>query len=73
MLGRLARDERNSGMGAALLMDALVRAYQNSKNVASFAVVADAKDQKGAEFYPRHDFRILTPFAEGKMARVFMQ
>lgn len=72
MLGRLARDERNPGTGATLLMDALVRAYQNSKNVASFAIVADAKDQKAVEFYQRHDFQILTPAAEGKMARVFI-
>ena len=72
MLGRLARDERNPGTGAALLMDALVRAYQNSKNVASYAIVADAKDQKAAEFYLRHDFQILTPPTEGKMARVFI-
>ena len=72
MLGRLARDERNPGTGVTLLMDALVRAYQNSKNVASFAIVADAKDQKAVEFYLRHDFQILTPAAEGKMARVFI-
>jgi len=72
MLGRLARDGRSPGIGATLLMDALVRAYQNSKNVASFAVVADAKDQKAVAFYQRHDFQILTPDAEGKMARVFI-
>jgi hypothetical protein len=40
--------------------------------VASFAVVADAKDQKAAEFYQRHDFHIPTPAAGGKMARVFI-
>ena len=72
MLGRLARDERYPGTGATLLMDALVRAYQNSRNVASFAIVADAKDQKAAEFYQRHGFQTLTPASEGKMARVFI-
>jgi hypothetical protein len=53
-------------------MDALVRAYQTAKNVASFAVVADSKDQKALEFYQRHELQILTPAAEGKMARVFI-
>src|SRR6516225_7415311 len=41
LIGRLARDIRHkaAGIGEYLLMDALNRSYQHSKEIASFAVV----------------------------------
>lgn len=56
LLGRLARDERFPGTGALLLMDALVRAHRQSVQVASLAVVADAKDDLALTFYRKFGF-----------------
>jgi len=51
LLGRLARDARFPGTGYLLLMDALTRAYRQSAQVASLAIVADAKDERALQFY----------------------
>ncbi|MCW5549412.1 MAG: hypothetical protein KIT44_10670 [Opitutaceae bacterium] len=59
LLGRLARDERFPGMGSLLLMDALIRAYQKSVEIASLAVVADAKDEAALTFYRKFGFAQL--------------
>jgi predicted GNAT family N-acyltransferase len=58
LLGRLARstDFRGQGIGEILLVDALRKALQNSANVASWAVVVDAKDEEAAAFYKRYGF-----------------
>lgn len=58
LLGRLARDEqfRGYGLGEILLMGALKRALEHSRNIASLAVVVDAKDEKTAEFYRSYGF-----------------
>jgi predicted GNAT family N-acyltransferase len=58
LLGRLARSKefRGSGVGELLLMDALKRALDHSKNIASLAVVVDAKDQKAHAFYKDYGF-----------------
>jgi predicted GNAT family N-acyltransferase len=58
LLGRLARDvsTKGQGVGELLLLDALYRALAMSEQVASAAVVTDAKDQKAAEFYKRYGF-----------------
>lgn len=58
LLGRLARDEqfRGYGLGEILLMGALKRALEHSRNIASLAVVVDAKDEKAVEFYKRYGF-----------------
>lgn len=68
LLGRLAVDRRLRGKGAGehrlgehLLMDALRRALGASREVASVAVVVDAKDDNAATFYRRYDF---IPFAD---------
>ena len=63
LLGRLAVDLRLRGKGAGehLLMDALRRAFEASREVASVAVVVDAKDEKATAFYRRYDF---IPFAD---------
>lgn len=58
LLGRLARDLqfRGYGLGEILLMGALKRALEHSRNIASVAVVVDAKDDKAAEFYRSYGF-----------------
>ena len=58
LLGRLAVDVRLRGKGAGeyLLMDALRRALDASRDVASVAVVVDAKDDNAASFYERYGF-----------------
>lgn len=58
LLGRLAVDARLRGKGAGehLLMDALRRALDASRNVASVAVVVDAKDDSAVSFYERYGF-----------------
>ncbi len=61
LLGRLAvsQDYQGQGLGTFILFDAL----QKSKNseVASMAVVVDAKDEKAKRFYEYHQF---SPFAQ---------
>lgn len=59
LLGRLARDERFPGTGSLLLMDALTRAHQKSAEIASLAVVADAKDEVALTFYRKFGFAQL--------------
>jgi GNAT superfamily N-acetyltransferase len=63
LLGRLAVDLRLRGKGAGehLLMDALHRALEASREVASVAVVVDAKNESTAAFYRRYGF---IPFAD---------
>ena len=59
LLGRLAGDERFPGTGPLLLMDALARAHQKSAEIASLAVVADAKDEAALKFYRKFGFAQL--------------
>jgi GNAT superfamily N-acetyltransferase len=59
LLGRLARDARHPGTGTLLLMDALVRACRQSGQVASLAVVVDAKDNAALRFYRKFGFANL--------------
>lgn len=58
LLGRLAvsLDFRGQGLGAKLLIDALNRAVQSSRQVASAAVVVDAKDSQAVAFYKKYGF-----------------
>ena len=58
LLGRLAvsLDFRGQGLGEFLLLDALRRALAGSRQVASAAVVVDAKDEKASAFYRHYDF-----------------
>lgn len=58
LLGRLAVGLafRGRGLGKFLLMDALCRALQGSRQVASAAVVVDAKDSAAASFYGAYGF-----------------
>ena len=58
LLGRLAVSERfrGQGLGERLLMDALHRALQSSEQIASAAVVVDAKDDQAVAFYRKYGF-----------------
>ena len=55
-MGRLAVDNaiKGQGLGGALLADALVRA--TSSDIASNAMIVDAKDTAAAAFYQHHSF-----------------
>src|SRR5271166_351183 len=48
LIGRLARDERykGSGVGEHLLVDALNRSFEHSREIASFAVIVDAINER---------------------------
>lgn len=70
LLGRLAIDRRlqRQGAGEYLLMDALHRSLQASRQVASLAVIVDAKDDRTVSFYRHYEF---TPF-EDQSNRLFL-
>lgn len=59
LIGRLAVDKnyRGTGWGKLLVMDALYKSLEASKQVASFAVVVDAIDEQAVRFYQRFDFQ----------------
>lgn len=63
LLGRLAVSKASQGqkLGQVLLMDALHRACENTKEVASIGVVAEAIDENARKFYLHHQF---IPLAE---------
>ena len=56
LLGRLATDlsARGVGLGRLLLVDAIARAVRSE--IASFALMLDAKDENAAAFYQRESF-----------------
>jgi len=64
LLGRLAVDRRQQGKGYGrfLLADALYRAARSE--IASFAVIVDAKDENARRFYERESF---LPFPDQPM------
>ena len=57
LIGRLARSDAFPGqrIGESLLADALKR-LANSKSIASWAVIVDAKDAKAVAFYKKYGF-----------------
>jgi GNAT superfamily N-acetyltransferase len=59
LMGRLAVDARHQrqGHGEFMLIDAFSRVLRN--DIASYAFVVDAKDEKAARFYQRYRFRFL--------------
>lgn len=61
LLGRLAvsRDFKGRGLGEFLLLDALSRALVQSRQVASAALLVDAKDDAARKFYERYGFLAL--------------
>lgn len=72
LIGRLAVDHRYQGerLGGRLLMDALARALDTSREVASVAVVTDAKDNEAQSFYERYGFQPLPTKRHGR--RLFL-
>jgi GNAT superfamily N-acetyltransferase len=70
LLGRMAVDEsfRGRGFGGVLLIDALRRAFESRRTVASIAVVVDAKSDQARDFYLHYDFH---PFP-GHSHRLFI-
>ncbi len=58
VLARLAVDasQQGSGLGAALLVDALRRAVRGGREIAARAVVVDAIDGRAAAFYDHFGF-----------------
>ena len=58
LLGRLARSKQfeGRGLGEILLMGALKRALEHSRNIASVAMVVDAIDENARAFYRRYGF-----------------
>lgn len=70
LLGRLAVDKRyqGSGYGRVLLFHALGKAFRLSKELASFAVIVDAKDNKSKAFYEKYGFIEM----KGPPLRVFI-
>ena len=69
LLGRMAiaQTMRGQGLGEFLLLHSLERALQASRQVASWAVLVDAKED-AREFYIKHDF---IPFP-GQPNRLFL-
>jgi GNAT superfamily N-acetyltransferase len=60
LIGRLAIDRqyKGRGLGAALLFDAVERALRSE--VAIYAILVDAKDERAAAFYSHHGFQPFT-------------
>jgi GNAT superfamily N-acetyltransferase len=58
LLGRLAIDMKSQGkgIGKILLIDALKRSYELSKEMGSFAVVVDPIDEEAERFYEKYGF-----------------
>ena len=58
LMGRLAIQQRLQGQGAGdyLLMNALYRSLQASRQVAAVAVIVDVKDERAAAFYRHYEF-----------------
>jgi ribosomal protein S18 acetylase RimI-like enzyme len=58
LVGRLARSSafHGQGIGEILLTDALKRSLANSKHVASWTVIVDAKNANAVAFYKKYGF-----------------
>ncbi len=58
LLGRLAVDvkQQGKGYGKILLVDALKRSHETSKEIGSFAVVVDPIDDSAEGFYEKYGF-----------------
>jgi len=54
-----AKPFRDQELGEFLLLDALHRSWVQSQQVASAAVIVDAKDESARRFYERFDFLAL--------------
>jgi len=72
LIARLAVDQRYQGerLGGWLLLDALARALATSRDVASVAVITDAKDEEAQSFYEHYGFQRLS--TERHSRRLFL-
>ena len=72
LIGRLAVDNRykGTGLGAALLGDALQRCLDQSQNLAIAVVVVDALNDSAERFYERYGFLLLDGTSAGR--RLFL-
>ncbi|MGE5072163.1 MAG: GNAT family N-acetyltransferase [Anaerolineae bacterium] len=70
LLGRLAVgiEFKGRGLGEFLLLDALHRCWKHSNEIASLAVVVDAKDEAAVRFYRHFNFISLP----GTPSRLFL-
>jgi predicted GNAT family N-acyltransferase len=61
LIGRLAVDREYQGqrLDGSLLLDALARALDASRQVASLAIITDAKDEAAQSFYEHYGFHLL--------------
>ena len=61
LIGRLAVDQdyQSKRVGGRLLLDALARALGTSREVASLAIVTDAKNEAVQHFYEHYGFQLL--------------
>ena len=61
LLGRLAvaKEYRGRNLGEVLLLDALRRSLEATREIMSFAVVVDAKSDQAAGFYRKYGFIAL--------------
>ena len=61
LIGRLARHARAAGarVGDLLVADAITRVLGAAESVAAYAIVVDAKDDRGHRFYESHGFTPL--------------
>ena len=68
LIGRLAVSTalRGQGIGELLLMDALHRSLRLSKQIASTAIIVDAKDERAMSFYRKYGFLEL-PSTAGRL------
>ena len=72
LIGRLAVDHAYQGqrLGGKLLSDTLARALETAQEVASFAVITDAKNEAARAFYEHYGFQRLP--AEQHDHRLFL-
>jgi GNAT superfamily N-acetyltransferase len=64
LLGRfaIATSFQRQGLGEALLLDCLEKSLRNAAQVASWAVIVDAKDTEAMDFYRKYDFIVFPNF-----------
>jgi predicted GNAT family N-acyltransferase len=70
LIGRLARSTtfRGQGVGELLLMDALRRCHVHAKEVGSWAVLVEGKDEHPVAFYKKYGFLQI----QGQANRLFL-
>jgi predicted GNAT family N-acyltransferase len=70
LLGRLAisRNYHGQRLGQFLLMDALYRSWENTREIGSVGVVVEAYNESAEEFYRHHEFISLP----GQFRRLLM-